>query len=268
MTVSINPVAPTRHDYLEYNAARNDLARRRPAFLNELRYMRRASPSFPGTRVLDVGCGPGTLTQFLVQEGADAWGLDFDHTLVGTARARVPGRSPDRFLVGRVEQLPYRDEMFDACILDSVLEHVPEWQATLSEAARVLRPGGLLVFYTANRLHPFTREINHFPFYPWLPEAIKKPILRWVMAHRPDMVNYTEFPAVNWFTYEQLRRVLERLGFRVRTRLDLLDTSHLQGWKQHAAALVPIVRRVSLFRYFYYLYARDVSVYAVKNGRP
>jgi ubiquinone/menaquinone biosynthesis C-methylase UbiE len=254
----------TRELYLDYNTAHNDLARRRPAFVSELRYMRAARPGFPAGRVLDVGCGPGAFSEFLRGEGGDMWGLDFDHALVSASQRRLAAGG-SRFLVARVEQLPYRDSSFDACIADSILEHVPDWEGTLREATRVLRPGGLLVFYTANRLHPFQQEVNHFPFYPWLPARLKRVVLRWIMAHRPDLVNYTDYPAVNWFTFEQLRRFLEPLGYEVRTRLDLMDVSHLRGWKALVARGLPAVRALPPLRYLYYLYARDVSVYAVKT---
>jgi 2-polyprenyl-3-methyl-5-hydroxy-6-metoxy-1,4-benzoquinol methylase len=259
--------AATRSQYLEFNAARASLARRRPAFTSELRYMRATVPAFPRGRVLDIACGPGVFSEFLAEHGADVWGVDFDHTLAATAHRRLsPDGTRQRFVAARVEQLPYRDGTFDACVADSLLEHVPDWQQTLREAERVLRPGGMLVFYTANRLHPFTREINHFPFYPWLPERLKRVILRYVMAHRPDLVNYTEFPAVNWFTYRQMQRFLTDLGFEVRTRLDLIDASRLRGWKRLAARGLPVLRAVMPLRLLYFIYAPDVSVYAVKLG--
>ena len=257
----------TRAQYLDFNAARASLSRRRPAFTSELRYMRAATPWFPRGRVLDIACGPGVFSEFLAEQGADVWGLDFDHTLVASAQRRLsPDGARQRFVVARVEQLPYRDGTFDACVADSLLEHVPNWEETLREAGRVLRPGGMLVFYTANRLHPFTREINHFPFYPWLPARLKRVILRYVMAHRPDLVNYTEFPAVNWFTYAQMQRFLTGIGFQVRTRLDLIDASRLHGWKRLAARALPVLRAVAPLRLLYFIYAPDVSVYAVKLG--
>jgi len=259
--------ASTRTQYLDFNTVRASLSRRRPAFMSELRYMRAAVPAFPRGRVLDIACGPGVFSEVLAEQGADVWRLDFDHTLVATAHQRLsPDGARQRFAVARVEQLPYGDGTFDACVADSLLEHVPNWQDTLREAARVLRPGGLLVFYTANRLHPFTREINHFPFYPWLPERLKAVILRYVMAHRPDLVNYTEFPAVNWFTYAQMHRFLTALGFQVRTRLDLIEASRLRGWKRLAALALPLLRYVAPLRLLYFIYAPDVSVYAVKRG--
>src|SRR5207244_1829534 len=78
-----------------------------------------------------------------------------------------------RFLVGRVEHLPYRDGVFDVCVANSILEHAQDWAATLREITRVLKVGGLLVFYTTNRVHPFQTEINGFPFYPWIPQPLK-----------------------------------------------------------------------------------------------
>jgi 2-polyprenyl-3-methyl-5-hydroxy-6-metoxy-1,4-benzoquinol methylase len=259
--------ASTRAQYLDFNTVRASLSRRRPAFTSELRYMRAALPAFPRGRVLDIACGPGVFSEFLAEQGADVWGLDFDHTLVASAQRRLsPDNNRQRFAVARVEQLPYGDGMFDACVADSLLEHVPHWQDTLREAARVLKPGGLLVFYTANRLHPFTREINHFPFYPWLPARLKTVLLRYVMAHRPDLVNYTEFPAVNWFTYMQMHRFLTGLGFHVRTRLDLIEADRLHGWKRLAARALPLLQGVAPLRFLYFVYAPDVSVYAIKAG--
>jgi ubiquinone/menaquinone biosynthesis C-methylase UbiE len=259
--------AATRGRYLDYNSARAALERRRPAFTSELAYMRAAVSTFPRGRVLDIGCGPGVFSEFLAEQGADVWGVDFDHALVASAQRRLsPDGGRQRFTVARVEQLPYRDDTFDACVADSILEHVPNWQDTLREAERVLRHGGLLVFYTANRLHPFTREINRFPFYPWLPERIKNVVLRYVMARRPDLVNYTEFPAVNWFTYRQMQRFLTRLGFAVHTRIDLIDASRLHGWKRLAASAFSRLRDVTPLRFLYFVYAPDVSVYAVKLG--
>lgn len=259
---------PSRGRYLDYNAERNSLARRRAAFASELRHIRAAVPGFPERLVLDIGCGPGVFTEFLEGEGAAVCGIDFDVALIAAAqrRLREHGRQA-RFLVGRVEHLPFRDGSFDCCIADSILEHVPDWQTTLREATRVLRRGGTLVFYTANRWHPFTREINHFPFYPWVPDRLKRVILSHVMERRPGLVNYTEFPAVNWFTYEQLRAFLEPMGYEVKTRLDLIDPARLTGWKRAVASRLLPVRRMRLVRILYYLYAPDVSVYAVKSRR-
>jgi|KBSSwiStaDraftv2_1062776.scaffolds.fasta_scaffold07574_7 ubiquinone/menaquinone biosynthesis C-methylase UbiE len=256
-----------REKYLAYNSARQHEAARVDGYQNELRYIRKLMPLSSAVKFLDVGCGPGTFTEFMTEQGGvSAAGVDIDIALVASATARFQRRGvPPRFLAGRVEQLPYRDGVFDLCIANSLLEHALDWQATLREASRVLKSGGLLVFYTSSRLHPFQNEVNGFPFYSWLPESLKRPILAWIMNNRPDMVNYTALPAIHWFTFEQLKEFLEPLGYVVYTRLDLVEASQLTGWKALAAPVLRIIQKVRLARYLYYFYSPDVSVYALKR---
>lgn len=255
-----------REKYLAYSAARQVGARRYDGFANELKYLRRAKPLSPDLRVLDAGCGPGLFTEFIIEQGVEGLGVDIDASLVSAAKARLEKKSVKaRFLVGRIEQLPYRDRVFDVCVANSILEHAMDWKAALEEMTRVLKAGGLLVFYTTNRLHPFTCEVNGFPFYPWIPGPLKTRILATIMKRRPDMVNYTEFPAIHWFTYEQLKTFLDRLGYTVSTRLDLVEPSDLKGWKASARPALRLIRNIGLARYLYYFYSKDTSVYAIKR---
>jgi 2-polyprenyl-3-methyl-5-hydroxy-6-metoxy-1,4-benzoquinol methylase len=55
----------------------------------------------------------------------------------------------------------------DVCLLPELLEHVADWQSCLNEAARVLRPGGLLYLSTTNVLCPRQQEFN-LPLYSFL----------------------------------------------------------------------------------------------------
>jgi 2-polyprenyl-6-hydroxyphenyl methylase/3-demethylubiquinone-9 3-methyltransferase len=255
-----------REKFLAYNVRQLE-ARRYDGFRNELKYFRRIKPLSPTDKFLDVGCGPGLLTEFMIEQGVNGLGIDIDAQLVKTAKTRLEKREMKAgFLVGRTEQLPYRDGVFDICVANSLLEHALDWEATLKEITRILKPGGLLVFYTTNRLHPFQAEVNNFPFYPWIPGPLKTIILRAIMKHRPDMVNYTDLPAIHWFTYEQLKRFLDRLGYVVSTRLDLVEESDLRGWKAAARPSLRWLKNIGIARYLYYFYSRDVSVYAIKRS--
>ena len=101
-----------------------------------------------GQRVLDIGCGDGGLTRFLAREGAVATGVDISTARLAEARGKeaVPGAD---YREGRGEALPFPDASVDGVVYHNALHHVPvEAQAAaLTEAARVLKPGGrVLVF--------------------------------------------------------------------------------------------------------------------------
>jgi ubiquinone/menaquinone biosynthesis C-methylase UbiE len=267
MAESNFPTSAIRQKFLEYNATRNVEARRYKNFENELKYVRRLKALSPDVKLLDIGCGPGLCTGFWMDKGVQGNGIDRDFSLVKAAQQRSDEKGmKGRFVVGRVEELPYRDGLFDVCFANAILEHVQDWQATLREVTRVLKDDGLLVFCTTNKLHPFQQEINHFPFYPWIPGRIKKRILDKIMQHRPDLVNYTEYPAIHWFSYENLKAFLYSLGYKVCTRLDMIEKADLRGWKAAAKPSLLIIKKVHWLRYLYYFYSNDVSVYAIKSG--
>lgn len=212
--------------------------------------------------VLDVGCGSGPWSLRWVERGARVVGLDFDLDLLRLALRR-PGLEGGRFrvILADARRIPAVSGRFDIITLNSILEHVPAWDRVVAEAARALAPGGILVIHTANRWHPLQGEINHFPFYPWLPEAVKRRVLAWIMRHRPDLVNYTDYPAVNWFSYPQMKQALERCGLVAYDRLDL-GAPPSRGLRGAMLRLLRGKGRVR--RAAYYAAAGTVSVYAQK----
>jgi SAM-dependent methyltransferase len=98
-------------------------------------------PDYAGRSVLEIGCGYGGMLAYVADKGAKtAAGIDVDPERVNLGRRRLGDRAELR--VADASALPYPDSSFDIIICDSVLEHVHDLHATLSEVHRTLRPGG------------------------------------------------------------------------------------------------------------------------------
>lgn len=99
----------------------------------------------PGMRVLDIGCGPGGLVDYLPMD-VDYTGTDLSESYIASARRRYGARG--RFFAGRVEDLDAdRLGEFDVVIAKSLLHHIDEDEALhlFEVASSVLAPGGRLV---------------------------------------------------------------------------------------------------------------------------
>jgi ubiquinone/menaquinone biosynthesis C-methylase UbiE len=103
----------------------------------------------PGMRVLDLGCGTGTLTILLKQSHPDAEvvGLDGDPTVLEIARIKADQARVNIILDhGLAFKLPYPDNSFDRVLSSLVIHHLTstDKQLAMFEIYRVLRPGGEL----------------------------------------------------------------------------------------------------------------------------
>ncbi|HWD51850.1 MAG TPA: methyltransferase domain-containing protein [Acidimicrobiales bacterium] len=101
----------------------------------------------PGMSLLDVGCGPGTITVDLATRLAPGRvvGLDASAEVLAEARTiAVDGPSGLTFAVGDVFNLDYEDGAFDVVHCHQVLQHLGDPVAALVEMKRVCRPGGLV----------------------------------------------------------------------------------------------------------------------------
>lgn len=105
----------------------------------------------PGARLLDVACGAGLVSFPLAEAGYVVEGVDLAEGAIAEALARTPAELPVSFRVGDAYALDAEDASFDAVLLLDMLEHVERPADVLAEAARVVRPGGAVVFHTFNR---------------------------------------------------------------------------------------------------------------------
>jgi SAM-dependent methyltransferase len=101
---------------------------------------RRFKPGRPAARVLDLGCGPGNLLDFLSPYGS-TYGSDFS----ADALRFCAGRGFARLFRADFHFLPVRADSFDLVTCIDVLEHLEDDRRAIGELHRILRPGGMLV---------------------------------------------------------------------------------------------------------------------------
>lgn len=98
--------------------------------------------------LLDIGCGPGSITNVLAGHVKSVIGIDIDGETIRSAQAIATREKINnlRFIHGSMLALPFEDESFDAVTFHAVLYHLDEatLSTALSEACRVLKPAGLI----------------------------------------------------------------------------------------------------------------------------
>lgn len=151
----------------------------------------------PGERVLDLGCGDGTLTEKISARGADVTGIDASPEMLDKARERGL-----RVVLGNAEALPFDGE-FDAVFSNAALHWVRDQDAMLAGVHRALKPGGRFVV-----------EMGGHGNVAAILVALTAVLERHGFAGLEDGVNYYPAPDV-------YRKRLERHGFGVE-RMELI----------------------------------------------
>ena len=130
---------PQRYDQLAEILSFGQNGRWRRAMIS------RIAPA-PGQAVLDVASGTaGVAIQITARTGASVVGVDLTEQMLRQGRRNVADAGLSdriRLTAGRAEQLPFADATFDALTFTYLLRYVLDPQATLSELARVVKPGG------------------------------------------------------------------------------------------------------------------------------
>lgn len=150
----------------------------------------------PGAKLLDIACGPGTFIGTL-DASIEAVGVDIAAPQISYATEQygAPGK---QFVKIDPGPLPFEDNHFDIATCIELIEHLTPEQVTqvLSEARRVLKPGGLLLVSTP----------NYHSGWPLLE----------VIVNRLSELSYAD-QHINKFYSSRLRQLLRELGFRQET---------------------------------------------------
>jgi SAM-dependent methyltransferase len=179
-----------------------------------------------GQRVLEVGCGTGTLSAALAErELCKVWAIDAEPAMVEIARGRLPRGAQAK--VARAEALPFKEGWFDRVVMRLVLHHLDRDRA-LPELARVLVPGG--------RLAIATLDPAEFPDRWWgrfFPETLESDQARFVApAALADELRAAGFASVRVVEWQRVERwpkdeALRKLEGRFISSLEHVDDARL-----------------------------------------
>lgn len=171
-----------------------------------------------GGRVLDVGCGRGTLLRAVARGGFEAHGVEMS----GAAAKGVDAFAALR-IAPRLADAGYPDAFFDAVIIWHVLEHLRDPRAVIEEARRILRPDGRLVVAVPNFASLQARWAGPDWFHLDLPRHLHQ------------------------LRLDGLERMLRTCGFAVESAHHFSLSQNPYGWIQSASNRVRSLPRNGLY---------------------
>jgi SAM-dependent methyltransferase len=179
-------------------------------------------------KVVVIGCGPQPhAMKQLLTKGYDVFGVEPVRSFVRSANGYLGAL--DRVVEGSAESIPLPDQSVQLVYCNSVLEHVDSPAASLREMHRVLEPGGAAFIVTTNRYRVSLTGHNgeyNLPFFNWLPPIVRECFAFHHLHYDPRLANFTDRPAVHWFSFSDLCQRGREAGFaRFYSALDLLDAT-------------------------------------------
>ena len=160
--------------------------------------------------MLDIGCGPGTMTEELSELSDQVWGIDISEGMIRSARERFRQTAETHklhFEVGDAEHLRFGDEYFDAVVCVGVLRYLSSWEKGLQEIYRVLKPNGVVVItcYYRFSLHWFSMCLLYRPLLPLISLVKGRSMRDWLVKYRAEPLP---------FSYRKFRQIFSEIGFR------------------------------------------------------
>jgi len=118
------------------------------AFQNHWRVFQRVMGEVTSGRVLEVGCGRGSMGAFFADNGFETHLLDTSAKALEIAKANFTAdQLGGHYICGDALAMPYPDAAFDVIVSIGLLEHFSNIEAALTEQLRVIRPGGIFLGY-------------------------------------------------------------------------------------------------------------------------
>lgn len=185
-----------------------------------LDFLARTNLLKPGDRILEIGCGIGTIVAELAKQGIDIRGTDISQVAIEYGRTKYPGI---RLEVQPAEELPYEDGAFDVVLSFDLFEHIARIDRHVGEVHRVLKPGGYYLFQTPNKWSNAVFETLNHKTLKWrrvhpslhTPGQLRRRLTKHGFEARFVKMNpVNEFARAKFRKLGPLARVIERLDFR------------------------------------------------------
>jgi SAM-dependent methyltransferase len=184
-----------------------------------------AIPDFSGARILDLGCGHGSLTVDVARRGAArAVGVDIDRDRIEFARRHVDSALPDlapkiEFLARDIAEV---EGAFDFVVSKDTFEHIDDLEAVMRHVHRLLKPGGRLLvgssplFYSPFGDHEMYWGSRFLPWLPvYVPESVLLKVAKWRRASERRGVMFGDGEiGLNKLTPAQFRALLKPENWR------------------------------------------------------
>ena len=175
----------------------------------------------PGDKVLEIGCGIGSVVFELSKQGYDVTGTDIS----GAAIAYGLKKYGDiRLEVQAAETLPYEDDSFDVVLSFDLFEHIAQIDRHVGEVRRVLQSGGFYLFQTPNKFSNaifetlWTWSLQWRRYHPSLHSPGQ---LRRRLAGHGFTTRFVKMNPINEFTLKKLKKlgpigwVIRHVNFRM-----------------------------------------------------
>ncbi|HEX6292406.1 MAG TPA: methyltransferase domain-containing protein [Herpetosiphonaceae bacterium] len=173
------------------------------------------TPTAPGQRILDVGCGIGTVAMQLAEavgSSGQVVGVDKNEVFIREAQRRAVERSlPVAFQVGDAARLELPDQSFDVVRTERTLMYLDQPERALDEMMRVLRPGGQIVIF-------------EFDYDGTMIDAPNRELTRRIVRIISDSVASSSIG-------RQAQRLFKERGLQEVTVIPQLLTSNFAGYK-------------------------------------
>ena len=197
-----------------------------------------AAGDLRGRRVLDIGCGTGSVAADLAERhGCTVWGIDPSPEMLEVARGKAGPRV--RFKQARAEQLPFKEGWFERATMVSVVHHVDTPRA-LAEANRVLGAAGRLAISNAD-----PDGFGQMWLMRWFPELLERELARF--PRTDDLVAELRATGFDEVTVERLavdrrftrHQALDKIRGQHISSFDLLTDDEYRAGLERAERELP-----------------------------